>query len=186
MPLEEISLNEAVDRLISAFDARGWREDGKTARAIARAASGTRSADSASLASAVKRNFLVVNGIDRSEVEEVIDTVLAETVVAPYAKSAAPPRGRTTITVNNTGTIVGTIGGGIVSCAQVHQQQVMSDEEIRSLVGEYAGNPEVRQIIDSNLPTAQKHSQLMAIIRQFGSWTSDAVAKIAIGLIAHP
>lgn len=186
MSREEINLNEAVDRLISAFDARGWREDGVTAMAIARAASGARPVDTASLVAAVKRHFLLVNGIDRSEVAAVIEAVLAETVVTDPARAAAPRRGEITITVNNTGTMVGTLGGGIVSDVQVHSQQVMSDEAIRSLVGQYVDYPEVRQIIDSNLPTAQKHSQLTAIIQGFGSWASDTVAKIVVGLLTHP
>ncbi|MHB1523367.1 MAG: hypothetical protein ACYCS9_06590 [Candidatus Dormibacteria bacterium] len=186
MSREEIDLNEAVDRLISAFDARGWREDGATAMAIARAASGARSVDPASLAAAVKRNFLVVNAIDRSAVEAVIGAVLAGTVVTRPPTTPACRRGDMTITVNNTGTMVATLGGGTVSGAQLHQQQVTSDEAIRSLVGEYAKDPEVRQIIDSNLPTAQKHHQLTAIVQGFGNWASDTVAKIVIGLLPHP
>jgi hypothetical protein len=184
VPREELTVNQAVNRLITAFDARGWREDGETALAIARAAAGEAQIGAGALASAVKSKFLLANGIDRSAITAVIEAALSNAiVVSPEVERS--PQGDTHINVRNSGTMIGTFGGGIVSGVEVHQQQVVGDEAIRSLVGEYRGRPDVRQIIDSDLPVREKRSRLTTIVQGLGTFASDTLAKIVTGLMTH-
>lgn len=185
MPPEAITFNQAVDRLVTTFDARGWREDGETAQAIAREAIGAGSADPSRLAAVVRPPFLVSNGIDRAALEAAIAAALSNAFVVSSPAVAQSPRGDTHITVSNSGTMIGPIGGGVVSGVHVQQQQVMGDEAIRSLVGEYIDHPDVRQVIDSDLPDQEKRSRLTAFLQGAGNFASDTLAKIVTGLMTQ-
>jgi hypothetical protein len=180
---EEISVNRAVDRLVTAFDARGWRDDGDTAAAIARAAAQTDQVDASHLASVAKPRFLVSNRTDRATLEAVIDSALGGGRVVSIR---AENRTETHISVSNTGTLIGPIGGGAVSGVQVYQQQVLGDDAISALVARYRDLPEVRQIVDADLAPSAKHSRLTAVVTGLGSFASDTLAKIVTGLITHP
>lgn len=183
MPRERLTVNEAVDRLVTAFDCRGWREDGQTAITVARAAAEAAEVDAESLAAAVKPRFLLTNGIDRAALEAVIASALSNVIVV--SSSMPPPitKGDTHITVTNTGTLIGTFGDGIVSDVQVHQQQVMGDDAIRALVGEFSERPNVREVIDADLPAAEKRSRLASIVSAGRDFASDTIAKIVTGLL---
>jgi hypothetical protein len=182
----EITLNQAIDKLVTAFDARGWREDGVTARAIARAAAKEQEVDPQRLALAVKQTFLVSNGgLERGAVADVIAAALgnATIVASPPAPAAAPTTSN--ISINNTGTFIGPVGsGGVVSRVHVQRQEVMGDQAVRALVTRYADDPQVREIVDSDLPVTEKRSRLTSLLKASGGFASDTLAKIATALLS--
>ena len=185
MAPKKITHNEALGNLITAFDAQGWREDGETARAVVRAAAENSEADPKSLALAVGQAFLVSNGVDRATVAQVLAAVFGNVSVLP-AEATSPPTtvATTNVTITNTGTLIGPVGtGGSVSGVHVQQQNIIGDEAIRDLVTRYADHPQVREVIQSDLPSPQKQQRLTTVVKALGDFTSDTVAKIVIGLL---
>ena len=179
---EEISTNQALDRLVTAFDARGWRDAGDTAAGIARAAAGSGHVNAAELAASAQPTFLASNGVTRSALAAAIKAALGSVVVVSPGASSL---GGTHINVSNTGTMIGAFGGGAVSGVQIYQQQVIGDDAIRALVGEYQERTDVREIVESELPPEEKRSRLTTVVQGLGSFASDTLAKIVTHLLTH-
>jgi hypothetical protein len=186
MDREQIGVAEAIDRLVSAFDARGWRDDGRAAMVIARAAMARPNTGAAALARSAGRAFMVRNGIGRADLEGVIGRCLRGVVVANVEMSAT-----TSPTVNTVnlfgGVFTGNVGErGTVSGARVQQQQIEGDEAIRAVAASLARRQEVREIVESEDPVAQKRRRLKTVVAAAGAWSSDTVAKVVVGLLKGP
>jgi hypothetical protein len=184
---KSIGENAAYDRLVSAFAARSWHDDGDAARAVI-AAGLAGSTDIASLAAALPGPFLVNNGISRDEAAGAIATALrGALVIVPAGQPGMHVTNiKVTNTVRNSGNFAGTVGGGTVS--QVRQaQQVVGDEAARALISQYASNPAVREIIGSSTPVKEKRGQLRALLTAAGSKGldvgEDVLAKVITGLL---
>ena len=184
---ESIGELAAYDRLVSAFAARGWHDDGDAARAVV-AAGLAGSTDITLLAAVLPGPFLVNNGISRDDATGAIASALRGVrVIVPSSHPGTHVTNiKVTNTVRNSGNFAGTVGGGTVS--QVRQgQQVVGDEPARALISQYASNPRVREIAASCVPVKEKKGQLRALLTAGGSKAldvgEDVVAKVITGLL---
>jgi hypothetical protein len=154
---EEIDVNQAIDRLITTFDARAWRDDGNTARSVARAAAASGGVDAAALAGVVGSVFLTANRVGRSDVQRAIAVALRGVIVV---ESAAKTAETNSVNIGVGSTFIGNVGSGGTVAGGVHvqQQQALGDEAIRALAAKYADRPDVREIVTSALPQEEKKS----------------------------
>jgi hypothetical protein len=187
VPKREITVADANERIVTAFDARGWRDRGTTARTVARAASETVGIDPRALAGLASPTFLKSNLITRADMAAAL-TAAFRGVDRVVATAATPVGG---VTVSNEfnidtggGSFVGNVGGsGSMSNVHVNQQQVQGDEAVRALVARYSDHPEVRAIVEAPESEEVRRSRLTEFFGGVKDWSSDVVAKVVTGLI---
>lgn len=182
-----IGESAAYDRLVSAFAARGWRDDGDAARAVI-AAGVAGNTDVDSLAAVLPGPFLVNNGISRDDATGAIATALrgVQMIVPASRPGMNVTNIKVTNTVRNSGNFAGTVGGGTVSRVR-QEQRVIGDEPARALISQYAPNPRAREIIGASIPVKEKRGQLRALLIAGGSKAldvgEDVLAKVITGLL---
>jgi hypothetical protein len=188
MGAQLISQRDALDRVLTAFSVRGWRDDGSAAQAVVAAA--TRNpgpVDLDRLVRAVPRPFLRNNSIARKAARAAIAAALSGVqVAAAQTDERAGLTINTTnnqrITIQNSGPWAGNvgIGGDISGVNQI--QQMVGDVAIQALADRYGARPEVQQILES-APPNERHPRLTGWLRQIGAVGVDIAPQLAAELI---
>ncbi len=189
MGTRPISQRDALDRVLTAFSERGWRDDSSAAQAVVAAA--TRNPgplDLDRLVRAVPRPFLRNNSIGRKEARAAIAAALSgvEVRAAAQTDDRAALTVNTTnnqrITIQNSGPWAGNVGAGGDISGVNQIQQMVGDVAIQALADRYSRRPEVQRILES-APPNERHPRLAGWLRQIGAVGVDIAPQVAAELI---
>lgn len=183
---QEISESQAIDRLLSAFTARGWHDHGNVARALVEAVTRLENADEVRrMAALIPTHFLRNNGINRETVSATVVLALKGFAVdhpdqAKHGDPGVTIRTTQNITINNSAPWIGNVGvGGDIVSAHQYQQQIVN---VDALAGRYAGHPDVQEILHSDAAT-DRQSRLADWLRKAGGVAAELAPKVAAALI---